>query len=271
MKKTISIILIIILTLFLNSVIYAANESFSIKLESTKTEVKPTEEIEVKLKIKDFQNINEGIYAFSGTIVYDTNVFEPLTDAKIKGEGSWSAVPTSNPITGQITADSGGGVKTESDVITITLKVKENAAEGTIGKITIKDFEASEGEVDILANEDATMSVKIVKDITDDNPGDNDNNPGDNDNNPNDNNNNNGNNNSGNNNSGNNNSGNNNTGNSNNGTGNKGNNSNGNLNSNGSKDDKLPQTGEAEWIVFPIAIVITIIGIISYKKYKKAY
>lgn len=247
MKKAIYCLVIIIALVLCSNVALAASASFGIALTSTKTEVNPGDEITVTLKVRDFQNINEGLYSFLAKIEYDTQFFETLTQDSIKGLGTWSSVPTFNPDTGLVVADSGSGVKTESDVFSVIFKVKETAQTGSSTQIIVKDFEASEGEEDLIANENAIININVIT---------NDNNNDEEDNNDNNNNEDN--------------------------LGNNGpiedtndNNNNNNDNSDtkddttSSTDKKLPQTGENAWVVASLAIVAIAIAIVSYKSYKK--
>ena len=294
MKRIIKLgILGIILLLIMTTTLYAATPTFSIQLVADKTTVARGEEITVTLKAKEFANMTEGLYAFFAEIEYDKNYFEELTTSDVSGKGTWSSVPTFNPNSNQITADSGTGVKIDSEVFSIKLKVKANAVEGGTTTIKVKNFQASEGDVDINANQDAIINIKIEKntgnnngDTEDNNGSDNngnteDNNGSDNNGNTEDNNgsDNNGNteDNNGSNNNGNteDNNGSDNNGNTeeNNGSNNNGNTGNNNPSDNNSEDKtisdtKLPQTGEKNYIVV-IAISLIAVSLFMYMKYRK--
>ena len=181
MKKITCIITMILIFIISSNISYASEtKSFGISLKSTKTQVNPSDEITITLRIKDFKNITEGIYSFLTTIQYDKNVFEKLTETSVKGLGTWSSVPTFNPENGMLLADSGSGVKTESDVFSITFKVKESPKIGNT-EIIVKDFEASEGDEDLSANTDAKIVISVLEKQNDSNTGNN--NSGSNDNN----------------------------------------------------------------------------------------
>lgn len=252
MKKiTYCLVMIVVLALFSNVVLAAETASFGIALSSTKTQVNPGDEITVTLKLKDLKNMTGGLYSFLATIEYDEDFFETLTQDNVKGLGTWSSVPTFNSNNGQIVADSGLGVNSESDVFSITFKVKETAETGKSTQIVVKNFEASEGEEDLLANEDAKITINVVQKDNDDNTDNTGSDNTENDNTGNTDNNadkedNNNNNNSGNN-----------------------NNSDENKDDSTTTDNKLPQTGESTWIILSSIVVITGIAIASYKSYKK--
>lgn len=290
MKRTIAIILIMMI-ISIQTVIYAADPSYSIELVPNKTDVTLGEEVEIILKVKDIQNIPEGLYAYHATIEYDTAIFEAITDKNVTGEGTWS-LPLFNPTNGQLTAEvnSRDGVKTDSNIFKIKLKVKDNAVIGAKPQVKVTKFEASQGEETITAKKDAVISLNVV--AKSNNPSDNNggtsgsgtgnNNTGNNNGGAGTNNSNNGNgetsgtnnSNSGSNNGG---AGTNNPSNSSGGTSNSkpsstngGSSSSKNNNTNNVSNKKLPQTGEADWI-YVAGIAVIIIGAVSYIKYRRTY
>lgn len=274
MKKVAYLLIITVVLALFSNVVLAANESsFGIGVSATKTSINPGDEITVTVKLKDFKNITEGLYAFSALIQYDNNVFETLTENSVKGLGTWSSLPTFNPETGLITADSGVGVKTESDAFSITFKVKDNAEIGKSTQITVKDFEASEGDADISANASGILTINIVEKNTANNSSSNNSSTNSSTNNSSNNSSanssSNSNTNSSNNNSSNNNSSTNNSTNS--GIKNSTNSgttiSNNKDNSTASKN--IPQTGEKDFIILGAIAIISIMLIIGYLGYRK--
>lgn len=242
--KKVAYSLVVILILCSSNVLAAEEPSFGIALTSSKTTVNPGDEVTVTLKVKDFENMTDGIYSFLATIGYDKDVFETLTETSVKGSSSWSSVPTFNPENGLIVADTGIGVKAESDVFSIQFKVKETAKLGTTD-ITVKDFEASEGEEDLTANEDAKITITVEEKQSGENSGgDNtgDNKPGDD-----------------------------NTGDNNHGD-KKPNEGTGDNKDDSTSSVKIPQTGEKDIITFSViglALTLAIFGYVGYKKYSK--
>ena len=259
----------------MTTTIYAATPTFSTQLTADKTSVTRSSEITVTLKLKDFANMGDGLYACFAELEYDKNYFEELTATSLKGAGTWST-PTFNPANNQLTTDSGTGVKTESEVFTVTFKVKADAPIGTTN-IRVKNFQASEGDADLNANNDATITVRVVEENT---TNDDNNNNGQNNNTNDNNSNNNGQNNNTNDNNSNNNGQNNNTNDNNsnnNGQNNNTNNNNSNnnaQNNNASAQDntqstnKLPQTGE-NVVIFAGILIVIVAGVIAYLKYQK--
>lgn len=252
MKKVILfLIIIIMITGIISTSIAVEKASFEIKLNASSQNVNPGNELIVTLKVNNFKNMRDGIFSFLASINYDEKVFEKLTQDNIKGLGTWTSVPTFNPDTGLVTADSSSGVKTDSEVISITFKVKETAEIGKITEITVKNFEASEGEEDLQAN-DAKLIINILKKDN----GSNSNNTNDN----------NSNNNSNNNQSSN-------VSNNNNNNENIGNNQNSSSNSNNKNADiankPIPQTGSNEIAIIVSMFLVIVLSIALYMKNKK--
>lgn len=161
MKKTISIVTIVMMLLaIITSNVYAAGQTFAISLSADNKEVNQSGEVTLILNVKDFENMTDGLMGYTAKIEYDTSFFETLTQESFSAKGTWS-VPTFNPITNLLTADSATGVKTNSDVFTVKFKVKENALIGASTTISIKDFTAAEGDAEIKAKEVASVSLTV--------------------------------------------------------------------------------------------------------------
>lgn len=242
-KKAVSLIVIAIL--LISTVTYAAAPTYKIELATNNLKVNQDSEIEVTLKLKDFTGMNEGIFGFLAQIEYDKELFEVIKQDSFTAKGGWSA-PTFNEVNGQLVAERSSGVKENSEVFSVKLKVKKNALIGAETTIKIKNFTASEGETDIKATEDAQIKINIVE-KTDNKPGDNTNNiPGNNTNNII------------------------NTNTTNNITTITNTNTNNTAKNENIASKPLPQTGDSEIIIISI-IAIVIIGMFSYIKYKKTY
>lgn len=303
MKRTIAIILIMMI-IGIQTTIYAADPSYRIELVPNKTNITLGEEVEIILKVKDFENVTSGLYGYDAIIEYDKNIFEELPydsedhiSENLIGEEKWD-IPTFNPENGKIVGTTSKGVKAESNVLKIKLKVKSNAVIGAKPQIKITNFEASDADNIIKAKADAVVSLNVVaKNNESDNSNQGSNNEGTsgtNNNNPDSNNE--GTSGTNNNNPSGTNGGTNGTNNSNpsgtNGGTSGTNNSNpsatnggasGTSNKNpstitpqnGSTNDisnkKLPQTGETDWIYVAGIAVVIIIGAVSYIKYKRTY
>lgn len=252
MKKVISIMTILVMVVaILTTNTYAAAPTYSIELNADTKEAYQGGDVTLTLRVKDFENMTNGIMGLTAQIEYDQAFFETLTQESIVGKGTWSTVPTFNPQTNQITADSGVGIKTDSDVFTIKLKVKANALVGTSTTVKVKNFEAAESDTELKPKTDAVIDIKVKakEDPTPEDPNNNNittpdtNNIIDVNNNTN-------------------------ANTTNNVTNNKTNTIGNNTSNNTTQSTtKLPQTGENDWI-FITLIGATLIGMFSYIKYR---
>lgn len=298
MKKILTSIIILAIIIASSTVVFGAEKSFNINLNTQTKTVKPGSELEVILNVSDFTGFGtSGIFAYVANLEYDKNIFEEVKQADFTSKGTWSS-PSYNIDNMAMVSDTNTEVKTNGEVFGLKLKVKDSVAEGTKTTIKVTKFQASDGEEDINAKSDASIEITVLAKTDDTNKDDdtnkgNDNNNGSNSGNQSNNNNNNNGNNSGdqsnnNNNNGNNsgdqsnnnnnngnNSGNQSNNNNNSGTNNnKGSSTNQNNNSNNNSNlasGKLPQTGEFDWIILISGCAIAIVGIVFLIKYKKAY
>lgn len=298
MKKILTSIIILAIIIASSTVVFGAEKSFNINLNTQTKTVKPGSELEVILNVSDFTGFEtSGIFAYVANLEYDKNIFEEVKQADFTSKGTWSS-PSYNIDNMAMVSDTNTEVKTNGEVFGLKLKVKDSVAEGTKTTIKVTKFQASDGEEDINAKSDASIEITVLAKTDDTNKDDdtnkgNDNNNGNNSGDQSNNNNNNNGNNSGdqsnnNNNNGNNsgdqsnnnnnngnNSGNQSNNNNNSGTNNnKGSSTNQNNNSNNNSNlasGKLPQTGEFDWIILISGCAIAIVGIVFLIKYKKAY
>lgn len=284
MKKILTSIILLAIVIASSTVVFGAEKSFNINLNTQTKTVKPGSELEVILNVSDFTGFEtSGIFAYVANLEYDKNIFEEVKQADFTSKGTWSS-PSYNIDNMAMVSDTNTEVKTNGEVFGLKLKVKDSVAEGTKTTIKVTKFQASDGEEDINAKSDASIEITVSAKTDDTNKDDdtnkgNDNNNGNNSGNQSNNNNNNNGNNSGdqsnNNNNNGNNSGNQSNNSNNSGTNNnKGSSTNQNNNSNNNSNSasgKLPQTGEFDWIILISGCAIAIVGIVFLIKYKKAY
>lgn len=169
MKKIVSIMsIIVIIVAMVSTTVWAAAPTLAIALSVDNKEVYQGDEITLTLRVKDFKDMTEGVMGYTAKIEYDTGFFETLSQSSFATKGTWSA-PTFNPDTNLLAADSSTGVKTDSDVFTVKLKVKANALIG--GKTTVKitTFKAAESKTEIKA-EDASVEISVKEKTTEEKP-----------------------------------------------------------------------------------------------------
>ena len=164
MKKKIlvNLLLVIMLGVMLASTVNAATNSFKAELSASSTSLKPGDEITLTLKVSDIKMGDDGINAVEGTIKYDTNVFEAITQSSITSESGWSTTyngETSNSLNGKFLAvNLSAGTKEDTTILTVKFKVKQDVAKTTETQINFVDVTSNDG-VDLVNV--GTKSVKL--------------------------------------------------------------------------------------------------------------
>lgn len=141
MKKKI-ILCVVLLISVLTVTVFAS--SFTIKMSiksSASTSIELGETVNL---IVSFTNISgDGIGAIVGKLEYDKNVFEKVTTDDITACSGWNSVAYNdidgNSMEGSFTTERASGdiIKTDNELMQISLKVKDNATIGTtVVKIT---------------------------------------------------------------------------------------------------------------------------------------
>ena len=160
-KKFIIFFLFIILEIFTFSTkTYAANLIATIDVTADKTEVQAGDEVVFTLSIKDIANAADNqITAIGGTLTYDTNFFETITESCIEPSASADIRIDTGNFAYICKANSG----TTTTVGTIKLKVKSSATGS--GNVTFSNLESSDGETSASSqNKTITVSIKSASD-----------------------------------------------------------------------------------------------------------
>lgn len=158
MKKTISIILMIILVICTTKV-YAANDSFNTTLTINNSQAKRGDTIVVTIGLKDIaiKSGEKGIGAYTAEIQFDSSVLEYVST---NGTDKWEAplyqdgLITSNTKSAEV-------VTTTQNIATITFKVKQNSKLGETS-ISLKNFSGSTAGPDVLASINGSAKLTIV-------------------------------------------------------------------------------------------------------------
>ena len=256
-NKNITLLFIIVLLLnicLFSNISFAATDSYSMTLIPDKQTIKAGDTISIAVKISNIniQTGEKGIGAYEATLVYDSNVFSSVQFA---AASNWDS-PTYNISNGKFASvRSDATCSNESqNVAIIKLTVKDSvSAQNTT--ISLKNISCSNGESTI-----STKDISTTLNISSSSSSNNSNNSNNTNNNNNPSNNNNSNNSNTTNNSSNNNSSNNNK---------NQNNSVVKPNNSTTNNSKLPQTGEYDFIIFTIIIVLIVIGIYGYFNFRK--
>lgn len=162
-NKVFLALLLLIITLSFTQKVNAFSTTMSL---ATTSELKPGSVVEVTLKILNI-DAGDGIDAVVATLDYDRNIFDEVTEDNIEALNKWK-VGGYNDESGEFTLQKSSKVNTASDVLTISLRVKDNV---NVDKttITFKNMSASGGAVefggtgDIEINE---VSIDILKSNT---------------------------------------------------------------------------------------------------------
>lgn len=154
-KRIVKICIIAMLLVWVYTTIVNAL-SFSATMTPSSTAVDESTEFTIRVSVSNLDVGSNGINTLSGTLKFDDDVFEDITDSSIEGLNSWS--PTFNADTGKITLTKTTFVKTEEAVFQITFKTKTDISAES-GTIMFTNIVASNSETEINASD---ISTKIV-------------------------------------------------------------------------------------------------------------
>lgn len=160
-KKYIFSILIMVITIMLNNIVYASDNSCNISLNIGKNEVEPGSTLDVTLRVSDI-NAGTGIVMISGLIEYDEAAFEKIEYTECT---NWQKTITENYI--NMNTVSLEATKEEQNVLKLTLTTKEKITDGTY-KVSLKKVEVTT-DTDAFSLGDIEAKVNIKKQLNDDN------------------------------------------------------------------------------------------------------
>ncbi len=158
MKKTISIILVILL-IVCSTKVYAVKDSFHTTLTINHAQAKKGDTITVTIGLKDIaiESAEKGIGAYTAEIQFDSSVLEYVST---NGTDKWEAPLYQDGFITSNTKDA-KVVNTAQSIATITFKVKENAKLGETS-IALRNFSGSAAGADILASSNGTTKLTII-------------------------------------------------------------------------------------------------------------
>lgn len=145
----------IILILLIN--IFAMNVkaiSFSTTMTPNNTKVPAGGEFMVIVKLSNLDVGEDGINTYTAILGYDSEVFEPLTGSSVEGSNSWMAAYASG--SGKITLTKTTLVKSDEEIMQISLKVKDGVADGTKGEISLSGIFAASPESELSCSDVST-------------------------------------------------------------------------------------------------------------------
>jgi len=124
----------------------------------------PGEELEISLGVADIDLGDDGINTIEGSLEYDNNIFEEVKTANITNLNGWAF--TYNDEDSDLNGKFLGillnsGVKTETSIAKVKMKVKENVKDqNTV--IRIKNITTNDGK-ELIKDVDKEINVKIEK------------------------------------------------------------------------------------------------------------
>ncbi len=92
LKKLCIIITILSTILFTANTVFAANVQTEIITNKQEVQAKDEEEITLSLKLNEFKEIKDGLYAYKGQIKYDKNVFYEIEETDFIAQNSWESL-----------------------------------------------------------------------------------------------------------------------------------------------------------------------------------
>lgn len=151
--------LIVVCVLFWGSVPVSAAEISQSKLTSDKLNVRNGDKIELVFSLDGYLDIKSGINSLKGTLKYDSDIFEQLTQDDFEPLDSWESLYY-NPQNGQFSLIRRTGSTKGGAVLKIYLTAKADLpAKDTY--IEACELSASEGKYDIILN-DAGLKLSAV-------------------------------------------------------------------------------------------------------------
>ena len=159
-KLACAIIGIIFMLVILITINVQASNSLKAVMQSSKEELKKTEEVEITLKLDEYQDIKNGINAYKATLEYDSDVFEEVLESNFVCKNNWEMLKY-NKDTKEFIAIKKAGSKAPEEVASITLKTKEEVEPKTT-EVKIKDIVTSDGKKDINV-EEARLAIDVIE------------------------------------------------------------------------------------------------------------
>lgn len=159
-KLAFAIIGVIFMLVILITINVQASNSLKATIQSSKNELKKTEEVVVTLKLDEYKDIKDGINAYKATLYYDENIFEEVLEQNFVCKNDWEMLKY-NKDTKEFVAIKKAGSKEPEEVASITLKVKEEI-EPKQTEIKIKNILTSDGKEDIHIDE-ARVAIDIIE------------------------------------------------------------------------------------------------------------
>ena len=170
-KKLILIEIIIFIIMILATTVKAeSTNTFKASATANTTTLKPGEEVTITIGVSDINMGTNGINALEGTIKYDKNIFEEIKSNSIQSLNGWTTTynDESSTLNGKFLAvNLSSGVKENTQILKVTLKVKQEIEKTTSTQIDFENITSNNGTDLINAG---TKSVKLTINVENTNP-----------------------------------------------------------------------------------------------------
>lgn len=161
MKKVLAIILVVlvIIILTITTNIKAADETSKnivLNLRGQTEVYENTKTVELILSLGKFTGVSENIVlGYQTTLEYDKNMFESVT---VEGLNTWNTTyeSSSNILIGELATAT---ARQNTDIAKITLTLKGGLNVGTVGSVSLKNFDLTDGQNDFLYNKEIVIRV----------------------------------------------------------------------------------------------------------------
>ena len=164
MRKRFLIVILLLMVLFtsilsVNAFAADSNYSYVVSMTANNTKVAPGNEVSITVKVSNLNVGDDGINSFSAYLAYDTNVFEPLTESSVDGLDGWK--PSYTVGTGKIQLYRDKFLKTDGEIMEISLKTKSDVSVGTQGAVKLSTIIVSNSIDEITTPKDVSTSITI--------------------------------------------------------------------------------------------------------------
>ena len=169
MKRKIIVIMSITVLIIMTGITVKAESSntFKANVTTTKSTIKPGEDIIITLSVSDINMGTNGINALEGTVKYDTTIFEKIKSGDITSYNNWATTynDLNSNLNGKFLAmNLSAGIKENSQVLSIKLKAKVNIEETKNTTITFEDISSNDGtDLINIGNKSINIKVEVEK------------------------------------------------------------------------------------------------------------
>lgn len=163
MKKILTLVGVMILTIIIGTRVQAeSGHSFNASFNANNKTVSPGEEVTITFSLSDLNMGENGANTVEGVLKYNKDIFEEVKKDNIQSKGSWNTTynDENTSLNGKfLSVIMGGGVKTNTEVFSVRMKVKQDVA-STTTQVTISGITSNDG-TDLITAQSVTETIAI--------------------------------------------------------------------------------------------------------------